>query len=139
MILAETIATNVNWTLIATIIMAVAAAGAWVDTRRQLNKPTSPTQIEQPLQVQKIWPAATLAELRDAMKQTNERIDRQQEQIDKISEIIRLEIPEMVEKVNLAGESRIRRVHSRLDPLIIGVAQLCAKNGIKMPQPHSDE
>lgn len=55
-----------------------------------------------------------------------------------LREIIRVEIPAMVAAVNSSGEGRIRRVHARLDPLVIGVAQLCAKQGIKMPRTIED-
>jgi len=49
-------------------------------------------------------------------------------------EILRREIPAMVAAINAEGEKRVRRVHSRIDPLVVGVASLCAKQGIPMPQ-----
>jgi hypothetical protein len=49
-------------------------------------------------------------------------------------EILRKEIPAMTAAINAEGEKRIRRVHARIDPLVVGVASLCAKQGIHLPQ-----
>lgn len=45
-IFAETVATNVNWSLIATIIMAVATFGMWWDSRKQRK-----VSLDQPVDV----------------------------------------------------------------------------------------
>ncbi|MEI8288787.1 MAG: hypothetical protein WCH99_04895 [Verrucomicrobiota bacterium] len=68
----------------------------------------------------------------------NKHVEKTEKELTAMKEIIRKEIPAMVAEVNKAGEQRIRRVHSRLDPLVIGVAQLCARQGIKMKQPERD-
>ncbi len=119
--LAETFASNINWTLIFTALMAVTSAGMWWDARRQ--KP-APTQLEQPVQIQKVFPAVTVAEMRDAIAKTNERIDRQQEQIDKINEIIRVEIPQMERNITAAGEQRVVKLHDRLNEVLAEVSRL---------------
>jgi hypothetical protein len=54
-------------------------------------------------------------------------------------EILRKEIPAMVAAINAEGEKRVRRVHSRIDPLVVGVASLCAKQGIQMPQQNQSD
>lgn len=44
--LAETIATGVNWSLLASIVMALATVGMWIDSRKQRK-----TTLEQPVDV----------------------------------------------------------------------------------------
>jgi hypothetical protein len=62
-------------------------------------------------------------------------VEKTDKELAAIHEIIRTEFPKMLRDVNEAGEKRIRRVHARIDPLIIGVSALCAKQGVKMPPP----
>jgi hypothetical protein len=69
----------------------------------------------------------------------DKHVEKTDKELSALKEIIRKEIPEMVADVNAAGEKRIRRLHSRIDPLVVGVAQLCARQGIKMPQPSQVE
>ena len=98
-----------------------------------LNKKT-PVEISgQPLTVEIV---EALHEQFAAKDDFNKHVEKTDKEFAAMKEIIRKEIPAMLAEVNKAGEQRIRRVHSRLDPLVIGVAQLCAKQGIKMPQNH---
>lgn len=119
------------WTLVATLVMAAGTLGAFVIMIISFNRKQQ-VQFRQPVQVtinEELHKAFASKEAFDAfVLKTDEELAQQRE-------ILRLEIPEMVRQVNSSGEKRIRRVHARLDPLIIGVAQLCTKAGLKMPRP----
>ncbi|MDR3459563.1 MAG: hypothetical protein P4N60_19205 [Verrucomicrobiae bacterium] len=46
MMLAEQVATNINWTLICTIIMAIATFGMWLDSRKSRTTNITPNPLE---------------------------------------------------------------------------------------------
>jgi len=119
MMLAETIASNVNWTLIATIVMALATMGMWWDAKN------SKTVIEpNPLPVQKIWPAATTAEMRERFDETNRRLAAHDKDLAELREVIRCELPEMERRIATAGEQRVEKIHGRINDVLSEVSKL---------------
>lgn len=115
---------SIGWVVVILAALAFGANAVMDLVSRMRGDDSKPTQIEQPVQVQKIWPAASLAELRDAMKQTNDRIDRQQDQIEKINEILRVEIPQMERNIAAAGEARVAKIHDRINDVLSEVSNL---------------
>ena len=123
MILAETIATNVNWTLIFTIIMALATAGMWWDARRIREE--RPTQIEpNPLPVTKVFPSATLMDLKESQTHAHQRIDRLETRVGEIQEVIRKEIPEIERRLSIASEERVTKLHNRINEVLAAVSKI---------------
>ena len=101
-----------------------------------LNKKTPVEISPQPLTVEVV---EALHEQFAPKKDFERHKERTEAELAELREILRTEIPEMEAKLNAAGEKRIRRIHARLDPLIIGVAQLCTNQGIRMPQQRTTE
>lgn len=120
MIFAESIASNVNWTLIATIVMALATLGMWWDAKKNKATVIEPN----PLPVQKIWPSATILELKEAIGRTDSRLDKHEGQIAEIREIIRRELPEMERRISMAGEQRVEKIHNRINEVLSEVSKL---------------
>ena len=104
MMLAESIASNVNWTLIATIIMALATALMWWDARK-----IRVTQIAQPLNVTGTPPGNS--ELQMSVKQLNARV--------KVLEQWRADLITKLDddktEVLAAGEDRARRIYTHIE------------------------
>ncbi|MDE2098219.1 MAG: hypothetical protein KGL39_13270 [Patescibacteria group bacterium] len=101
-----------------------------------LNKKT-PIQVSpQPLAVE------VVEELHKqfADKQDFEKfVARTDSDINRVREILRVEIPQMERRITQAGDERIRRVHRRLDPVVIGLSGVCVKLGVKMPRTVEEE
>ena len=101
MILAETLATNINWTLIATIVMALATAGMWYDAKK-----CRVTQIEQPLNV--TGTPLGNAEIQRDLKAMNHRIVSLEAWRGQLLNKLDADKSEVIE----AGEERARRIYT---------------------------
>ena len=104
MILAETLATNINWTLIATIVMALATAGMWYDAKK-----CRVTQSEQPLNV--TGTPLGNAEIQRDLKAMNHRIVSLEAWRGQLLNKLDADKSEVIE----AGEERARRIYTHVE------------------------
>lgn len=104
MMLAESIATNINWTLIATIIMAVGTLGMWLDARK-----SRVTQIEQPLNV--TGTPLGNAEIQRDLKAMNHRLVALESWRGQLLTKLDSDKTEVI----AAGEDRARRIYLHVD------------------------
>ena len=105
MILAESIASDVNWSLVATIVMAVATAGMWWDARR--SRPTIITP--QPLQVRVAAPGN--GELNENLRQLDHRVRSLEDWRDQLIKKLDDDKTDLM----AAGEDRARRIYRHVD------------------------
>ena len=70
MMLAESFADNINWTLFAAVLCALGTVGMWWD-----NRHAKPTKLPQPFRTQEEAPPATVKELQDAKLEHGRRLD----------------------------------------------------------------
>lgn len=100
--MAETIATDVNWSLVATLVTAVATAGMWWEARR-------PRGVVDPSSARE--PGASRREVKQNLKQLEHRVraleDWRAQLIKKLDD----------DKTDLmtAGEERARRIYRHVD------------------------
>ncbi|MEI8289816.1 MAG: hypothetical protein WCH99_10110 [Verrucomicrobiota bacterium] len=120
MIFAEAIASNINWTLICTILMAIGTFGMWLDARKAKSTVIEPN----PLPVQKIWPAATTAEMRERFDETNRRLAAHDKDLAELREVLRKELPEMERRIAMSGEGRVEKIHGRINEVLAEVSKL---------------
>ena len=104
MILAENLATNINWTLIATIVMALATAGMWYDAKK-----SRVTEIKQPLSVSGTPPGNS--ELQMSVKQLNARMKVLEDWRNQLTQKLEADKQPILD----AGEDRARRIYDHLD------------------------
>ena len=118
MIFAEIVASNINWTLIATIIMAIGTLGLWLDARRR------PVEIKQPVQTQKVWPSATVKELESSQDEVCRRLNEHEAAINSLRELIRIELPAMERRITGENEQRAVSLHNRINAVLEAVSEL---------------
>jgi len=104
MILAESIADNVNWSLIAAIVMTVATVGMWLDARK-----SRVTQIEQPLSI--TGTPMGNAEIQRDLKNMNHRLNALEAWRGELIQKLDDDKSEMLQ----AGESRASRIHEHIE------------------------
>jgi len=105
MILAESIASDVNWTLVATLVMAAATAGMWWDAKR--SRPTLITP--QPLEVRDAPPDN--GELNQNLKQLDHRVHS----LENWREQLIKKLDDDKTDLMAAGEDRARRIYRHVD------------------------
>ena len=110
---AETIASNINWTLIFTIVMAMATLGMWWDAKK-----TRVTEIKQPL-VGQLAPLGN-SELQMSVKQLNARVKVLEQWR---SDLIEKMDADKTEVIN-AGEHRAEKLHERINLVLTSVSEL---------------
>lgn len=142
MILAETLPDpnhygSIGWVVVILAALAFGANSVLDLVGRLRGDNDKATQIEpNPLPVQKIWPSATIIELKDAIGRTDLRIDRHEKEIHELREIIRREIPEMERRLAEAGEERAVKLHGRINDVLTAVSKIegyCQSNHGKTP------
>ena len=104
MMLAEQVASNINWTLIATIIMALATAGMWWDAKK-----SRVTQIAQPLEVSAS--PLTAAEIQRDVKAMNHRLRSLEDWRNQLIQKLEEDKGQVIE----AGEDRARRIYQHVE------------------------
>jgi hypothetical protein len=104
MMLAESIASNINWTLICTILMAIATFGMWLDAKK-----ARVTQIEQPLNV--TGTPLGNAEIQRDLKAMNHRLVALEQWRGQLINKLDSDKTEVIE----AGEDRARRIYDHVD------------------------
>ena len=105
MILAETIATDVNWTLVATLVMAAATAGMWWDAKRSRPTLISP----QPLEVRNAPPDN--GELNQSLRQLDQRLHTLEAWREQLLQKLDADKTDLM----AAGEDRARRIYRHVD------------------------
>lgn len=118
MMLAETLATNFNWTLLFTGIMALATLAMWWDARRQ------PVKLDQPVRTEKTWPATTAKEFEDAQSEIRRRLIQHDNDISALRELIRVEMPAMERRLGEKNEERTIIIHNRINDVLEAVSEL---------------
>ena len=124
-----------KWILGCTIVMAICTLAAVVISIIAVNKKQE-VKVEQPVSI------TITEELHKsfASKEAFEKhVQDMKGEIDRLDEILRVEIPEMERRITSAADQRVRRLHQRIDPLYSGVAALCSKAGVRMQSPISSE
>ena len=117
MMLAETIASNVNWSLIFTIIMALATAGMWWDARNSRGVKIKPN----PLRFEEIVPPANVGEIEARHEEINRRLfalDGPEGQINQLWATLRSEDAKIQNDVNekfQAIQRSLGRIEGRLE------------------------
>ena len=104
MMLAETFATGVNWTLICTALMAVGTVGMWIDLRRN-PAPKNP----QPFEVQATPPGN--AEIHLSIRQLNKRM----ESLENWRSDLTRKLDNDKCEVLSAGEERAQKIYEHID------------------------
>jgi hypothetical protein len=109
--LAESIASDVNWTLIATAVMAVATFGMWWDAKKK------PLQISQPLTVEIVKALheqfADKAEFKSHVTANTERHGQIFHRIDKVEREARLAMNERFEKLNEDRQATMEKLNNQ--------------------------
>jgi len=118
MIFAETIASNVNWSLIASLVMAVVTTLMWWDARRK------PLEVQQPIQTTKIYPSASVKDLADASAEVQRRLAQHDSDIGALRELIRVELPAMERRITTENEHRSVLLHNRINEILEAVSEL---------------
>jgi hypothetical protein len=141
MILAETLPdpnsfASIGWVVVILAALAFGGNSVLDLVGRLRGDNDKATQIEpNPLPVQKIWPSATIIELKDAIGRTDLRLDRHDAEIREIREILRKEIPEIERRLSEAGEERAVKLHARINDVLAAISKIegyCNRNhGIK--------
>jgi hypothetical protein len=125
-----------KWMLGCALVGCLLSLGAFVISIISVLRTQNIAVSPQPLAVR------VMEELQDQFASKTEflnfRTDCQKETA-ALREIIRIELPEMERRLGAAGDARIRRVHQRIEPLVGGVAALCAKQGITFSPGRSDD
>lgn len=116
--LAETIATGVNWSLIASLVMAAFTALMWWDARRK------PVELAQPVQTTKVWPSATLKDLESNNAEVQRRLAEHDLAINALRELIRVELPAMERRITTENEHRAVQLHNRINEILEAVSEL---------------
>lgn len=105
MMLAESIATNINWTLIATIIMAIGTFGMWLDARKPRATEISPS----PLHV--TGTPIGNAEIARDLKNMNHRIVALESWRNELIQ----KMDDDKTEILTAGEERARRIYTHVE------------------------
>ena len=125
-----------NWILGCTIVGCLVGIGAFVVSIVAMQRTNNVAISPQPLAIK------VMEELKDQFASKTEFLTfrtESQKETAALREIIRVELPEMERRISAGGDARIRRVHQRMEPLITGVAALCAKQGLTFNPGRSDD
>jgi hypothetical protein len=125
-----------GWILGCTIVSCLIGIGAFAVSVVAMLRTNNIAVSPQPLAIK------VMEELQDQFASKTEFINFRTEthkETAELREIIRVELPEMERRLGAAGDARIRRVHQRIEPLVSGVAALCAKQGITFSPGRADD
>jgi len=112
MIVAETIATGINWSLIATLVMAIGTFGMWIDGRRSRK-----TVLEQPVDVRLVKALheefAQKAEFEQLVNSNTQRHSQIFKRIEDVEREARVLIGAEVSKINLDRQRTMEKLNEQ--------------------------
>ena len=122
MVLAQMESVSAGWLKDFLLIVAGLAAAAYYI--KEIFWGEKRESVPQPLQTQKIWPAATLRDLENDRAEVKRRLDAHDKDLAELREVIRIELPEMERRIAAAGEGRVEKIHNRINEVLAEVSKL---------------
>ena len=118
---------SIDWALVATLGMAIFTGLMWWDARKSRDT----LKLEQPIQTQKVFPHASVrdleerdAELKRRLAQHDLELRQHDQRLTELRELLHSELHGMEQRLALAGENRVVKLHDRINLILSAVSKL---------------